>query len=674
MVLEAELSAGQWDWLSLGRRVTLWRACADDQPPASTRQEAEAEITAAAFAPGENGRNCHVHLRITSGHPSMAVCRLQPLGDDLAELAPPAYASRDASPAHGEADARQAPPPAEPVFDFETPAAITEGIPAAWDDFQDDEDDNDVAPEPEPTAANAPAEPTPSFEPAVTAPEPETTAPEPAQPETASAPAASQPAAAEPEPAMAPLPPLPPAPTAEPKTEVPPPDAVAALPPDLPKMADDWDFPEVDAGDDLLPPDMDDEATEAPDVTAPEPAPPEPPAAIASPAPVIDTDFGFDTPDLSLAPPPLDFDPEPADEDELPAYTPFRPEQSPTAAQPAAPEAADAPLDLNPPPSHEADFEADLPEALDELPAYTPYRADEATEDEAATATESLSPPDLELPPDEEFSFAPMPQGPAAMPEATRPDADFDLMPPTEAPTEPTDTLPPLPAPVVSPEQPTAPDVPETDSTAPADWLGEWDEETAPPQAAAHAAEVIPALTPEPESFQPAPAQASEPAAQADLGEWPDFSLEEGTPEPQSPPVPPPPALSATTVVDEGVSWHEPPAMPPITPATPTSAQDDATEANGLDWSEAPPPPPTAQAAQPQQQASLPPQQPMMGSPAPAAIAGKWEEGQRVRHSGYGEGTVTHLVEVEGSVILTVQFDSSGRRLLDPARSPLESI
>ena len=51
-----------------------------------------------------------------------------------------------------------------------------------------------------------------------------------------------------------------------------------------------------------------------------------------------------------------------------------------------------------------------------------------------------------------------------------------------------------------------------------------------------------------------------------------------------------------------------------------------------------------------------------------------FEAGQTVNHGRYGRGTVMKVLPIDGRTIVNVQFDTVGKRLLDPTLSPLEVV
>jgi hypothetical protein len=57
-----------------------------------------------------------------------------------------------------------------------------------------------------------------------------------------------------------------------------------------------------------------------------------------------------------------------------------------------------------------------------------------------------------------------------------------------------------------------------------------------------------------------------------------------------------------------------------------------------------------------------------------SAQQGGFQAGERVRHATYGEGVIQKIIPMEDTVILNIQFDSVGKRLLDPALCDLQHV
>jgi hypothetical protein len=52
----------------------------------------------------------------------------------------------------------------------------------------------------------------------------------------------------------------------------------------------------------------------------------------------------------------------------------------------------------------------------------------------------------------------------------------------------------------------------------------------------------------------------------------------------------------------------------------------------------------------------------------------QFEAGDRVSHETYGEGVIRRVIPMDGRVILNIQFDQVGKRLLDQSLSKLERL
>jgi DNA helicase-2/ATP-dependent DNA helicase PcrA len=51
-----------------------------------------------------------------------------------------------------------------------------------------------------------------------------------------------------------------------------------------------------------------------------------------------------------------------------------------------------------------------------------------------------------------------------------------------------------------------------------------------------------------------------------------------------------------------------------------------------------------------------------------------WAVGDRLRHSAFGEGQVTHLFGSGEKISLAVKFEGMGPKILDPRLAPIEAI
>lgn len=109
-----------------------------------------------------------------------------------------------------------------------------------------------------------------------------------------------------------------------------------------------------------------------------------------------------------------------------------------------------------------------------------------------------------------------------------------------------------------------------------------------------------------------------------------------------------------------GVSMGPPPPQPVIQPA-------EGPTASPASLLENVPARPSEVAAEPEQATPPPP------PPAQPDQATYWE-GKRVQHDVYGTGTVSRALEMDGRIIVTVLFDQTGKRLLDPLLSNLDVL
>lgn len=52
----------------------------------------------------------------------------------------------------------------------------------------------------------------------------------------------------------------------------------------------------------------------------------------------------------------------------------------------------------------------------------------------------------------------------------------------------------------------------------------------------------------------------------------------------------------------------------------------------------------------------------------------KYNEGDRVKHARYGEGTITRITQSGGMTVLTIQFDTVGNKQFDAALAVLKVV
>lgn len=53
---------------------------------------------------------------------------------------------------------------------------------------------------------------------------------------------------------------------------------------------------------------------------------------------------------------------------------------------------------------------------------------------------------------------------------------------------------------------------------------------------------------------------------------------------------------------------------------------------------------------------------------------GAYRVGQSVRHGQYGVGVIQNVIPVDDSVVLSIQFEAVGKRLLDPKYTQLAPV
>jgi DNA helicase-2/ATP-dependent DNA helicase PcrA len=57
------------------------------------------------------------------------------------------------------------------------------------------------------------------------------------------------------------------------------------------------------------------------------------------------------------------------------------------------------------------------------------------------------------------------------------------------------------------------------------------------------------------------------------------------------------------------------------------------------------------------------------------AAAGKsWAVGDRLLHSSFGEGTITHLFGSGEKISIAVKFEGMGPKILDPRLAPIQPL
>jgi hypothetical protein len=246
------------------------------------------------------------------------------------------------------------------------------------------------------------------------------------------------------------------------------------------------------------------------------------------------------------------------------------------------------------------------------------------------------------------------------------------------------------------------------------DFLMPEDRGTWPPSSPPHSPSI-------PQGLQPVEASEVTPPPTLVMEPWQDFTAAENTPPSPASALPPPTEAQppSTYSLDQAISANvQPPAVldvdwseaqPPV--ATVSSVSLTETREAPVVHSPQPPyshelqsglspaPAPSLTPAtatvslpvsvestvqppvQPSAQVTAPTPLPSSSSSAPPAAAesssppaAKQYEGKRVGHPTYGHGTVKKVLELDGRMILTIQFDGVGKRLLDPSLSPLEVL
>ena len=197
--------------------------------------------------------------------------------------------------------------------------------------------------------------------------------------------------------------------------------------------------------------------------------------------------------------------------------------------------------------------------------------------------------------------------------------------------------------------------------------------EDAPPVARDNVEPVMPIVAAVEQVSEPTPAEAvavaSPPAPPADLPDWLAFEPTWGdhatdlpalSPEdwvgmtalPASPVPAPVRGIPNLTSIDALLA--ELPTYPESPPVAEVAPPAEAAQ-------QSPSPPPTSQAL-PEEEAADPP-----APESPVAWVNK-----RVQHDTYGEGTVLKAMPLNGRLIMTVEFDHVGKRMLDPELSPMQ--